>query len=292
METAVFHLLCCPVCKHGHVELQEDSGSKMGFASLLVLKCENQKCKFYEKFYSSSKIEGSQAFKVNRRIVLATKNNGISHQALPKFTCVMNMPPPVNEHSYRDHVAVVRSAAQAVRKQSMANAVKEVKTFYEPQDDGKFDIAVSRYGTWRKRGYSSSYGVVTALSTITGNVLGVEVMSKNCKECTGWRSKEGTQEFQDWWEGHQHLCEANFLGSSGSMDASGLLAIFERSVENSYYSVCYTEFLGDGDGKGHKLIVQEAVYGDKEVRKLECVGHVQKRLGSWLRSLKKRLGQI
>ena len=49
--------------------------------------------------------------------------------------------------------------------------------------------------------------------------------------------------------------------------------------------------MGDGDSKGHKLIVQEAAYGDKEVRKLECVGHVQKRLGSQLCSLKKRLGQ-
>ena len=73
------------------------------------------------------------------------------------------------------------------------------------------------------------------------------------------------------------------------MDASGLLAIFKRSDEN--YSVRYTEFLGDGDSKGRKLLVQEAVCGDKEVKKLECVGHVQKRLGSRLRSLKKRLGQ-
>ena len=61
-------------------------------------------------------------------------------------------------------------------------------------------------------------------------------MSKNCKECTGWRGKEGSQEFQDWWEGHQHLCEANYLGSSGSMDASELLAIFERSVENYLFT--------------------------------------------------------
>lgn len=73
------------------------------------------------------------------------------------------------------------------------------------------------------------------------------------------------------------------------MDASGLLAIFQRSVDN--YSVRYTEFLGDGDSKAHRLIVEEAVYGNKEVTKLECVGHVQKRLGSRLRSLKTRLGQ-
>lgn len=51
------------------------------------------------------------------------------------------------------------------------------------------------------------------------------------------------------------------------------------------------EFLRDGDSKAHKLVVQEVVYGDVSIEKLECVGHVQKRLGSCLRSLKWRLGK-
>ena len=57
--------------------------------------------------------------------------------------------------------------------------MEEVKSFYEPEQDGIFDIGVSGDVTWRKRGYSSSYGIVTALSTITGKVLNVEVMSKD-----------------------------------------------------------------------------------------------------------------
>lgn len=68
------------------------------------------------------------------------------------------------------------------------------------------------------------------------------------------------------------------------MDANGLLNIFQRSVEQ--YGLRYLEFLGDGDSRAHKMLVEEAVYGDVEVEKLECVGHVQKRLGSRLRSLK------
>jgi len=68
------------------------------------------------------------------------------------------------------------------------------------------------------------------------------------------------------------------------VDANGLLNIFQRSVEQ--YGLRYLEFLGDGDSRAHKLLVEEAVCGDVEVEKLECVGHVQKRLGSRLRSLK------
>lgn len=142
---------------------------------------------------------------------------------------------------------------------------------------------------YRRRGYTSAYGVVTALSTLTGKVMDVKIMSKECRECMVWRHREGTAEFWEWWDGHQHLCQANCFDSSGSMDASGMLSIFQRSVEA--HCLRYTEFLRDGDSKSHKLIVEQAVYGEVEVTKLECVGHVQKRLGSRLRSLKKRLGQ-
>ena len=115
------------------------------------------------------------------------------------------------------------------------------------------------------------------ISTVTGKVIDIEQKSKDCKECTEWRNNEGTQEFEDWWEGHRHLCQANHLGSPGSMEATGLLAIFQWSVES--YAVRYTEFVGDGNSKAHKLIVDEAVYGEREVTKLECIGHV---LGSCL----------
>ena len=285
---SIFELLLCPICKKNHVELEEDRERKMGFSSLLFVKCTGKKCGFIKRFYSSSRVGTSQAFEVNRRAVLASRNIGVGHQGLVKFAGTMNMPPPMNENAYRDILEAVKKAAQTVCQQSMTAAVDDAKRFYEPEEDGVFEIGISGDGTWRRRGYSSLYGIVTAISTVTGKVVDIEIMSKDCKECTVWRNKEGTQEFEDWWEGHQHLCQANHLGSSGSMDASGLLAIFERSVES--YAVCYTEFLGDGDSKAHKLIVDEAVYGEREVTKLECVGHVQKRLGSRLRSLKKRMG--
>ena len=89
--------------------------------------------------------------------------------------------------------------------------------------------------------------------------------------------------------GHQHECQANFSGSSGAMDAAGLLNIFQRSIEKHGFR--YVEFLGDGDSKAHKKLVEEKVYGEIEVETLECVGHVQKRLGSRLPSLKKRLAK-
>ena len=57
------------------------------------------------------------------------------------------------------------------------------------------------------------------------------------------------------------------------------------------FGLRYTEFLGDGDSKAFNLVTEKDVYEDVKVTKLECVGHVKKRMGSRLRSPKKRLGK-
>ena len=95
---------------------------------------------------------------------------------------------------------------------------------------------------------------------LIGKVVDYEVMSKECRECMLWKDKEGTDEFMEWWEGHQANCNANFEGSSGAMDAAGVLSIYQRSVEN--YGLQYVEFFGDGDSKSYKVLVDEAVYGN------------------------------
>ncbi|GFX90825.1 uncharacterized protein TNCV_3166561 [Trichonephila clavipes] len=65
------------------------------------------------------------------------------------------------------------------------------------------------------------------------------------------------------------------------MEVAGALSIFQRS------NVRYTKYLGDGDSKAFTSIVQNKVYGDHcSVEKLECIGHVMKRMGTRLRRLK------
>ena len=100
---------------------------------------------------------------------------------------------------------------QRLATKSVTDVAEEAKQFYEPEKDGIFNIGVSGDGNWRKHGCSSVYGVVAALSTVTGKVLDAEVMSKECRECMGWRAKEGTVEFQEWWEGHPTLLPSQSL---------------------------------------------------------------------------------
>ena len=194
----------------------------------------------------------------------------------------------MNHSAYQNTVLCLRDAAEDVACRSMKIAVDETKRLYDEYEDGIANIAVSGDGILRKRGYKSSCGIVAVISVLTGKVLDFEIMSKECRTCMLNTLQEGTDEHTEWWESRKDECHANYVGSSGSMDPTGCLRIFEQSVEK--YKVRYMEFLGDGDGKAHNELTQRRVYGDEQVTKQECVGHIQKRMGSRLRAMKKQMG--
>ncbi|GFX49662.1 uncharacterized protein TNCV_1637001 [Trichonephila clavipes] len=83
-------------------------------------------------------------------------------------------------------------------------------------------------------------------------------------------------------------CQINYHGFSAGMESERALRIFSRSLPN--YNVRYVQYLGDGDSKGFLRVQESNIYGDEfPVEKLECIGHVQKRMGARLRSLKSSL---
>jgi len=67
------------------------------------------------------------------------------------------------------------------------------------------------------------------------------------------------------------------------MEVVGILEMFMRS--EALHSVKYINYIGDGDSKTYKGIVDVKPYGNIPVVKKECIN--QKRMGSRLRALKK-----
>ena len=49
---------------------------------------------------------------------------------------------------------------------------------------GVGDVGVSVDDRWKRKGFSSTLGVVTAISVDNGKVLDVAIISKSCKCCT------------------------------------------------------------------------------------------------------------
>ncbi|GFX58573.1 uncharacterized protein TNCV_417521 [Trichonephila clavipes] len=69
------------------------------------------------------------------------------------------------------------------------------------------------------------------------------------------------------------------------MESAGILKIFQHSEIPR--NVKYANYLGDGDSKAFNTVSEGKVYrNDFEVKKLECIRHVQKQMGSRLRALR------
>jgi len=140
------------------------------------------------------------------------------------------------------------------------------------------ELTVSGDGTWKKRGYTSLFGVASLIGYYSRKIVDILIKSSYCK-CKIWSKKRNTEEYNDWSENHQNHCSANHTGSSGKMEVDAVIEMFKRSVEK--FGVQYRNYIGDGDSKTYSGILKAAPYGDKEVIKKECSeenGHTSPRL--------------
>ena len=271
--------LACSVC-YGKITFAAVDRRGLGFK--ISIKCEN--CE--EQKVNSCPLIGrmGNAYEVNRRSVLASRMVGLGCAGLRTFCGYMDLPAPISHSAHADTVRFLRVAAESVGNASMSKAALEEK---ELTPDGK--IVVSGDGSWHTPGFKSLHGVAAVLGYKTGKVLDLDVLSAHCQACTVWEPKAGTTEYEEWLEQHEPHCLLNFEGSAGNMEVQGITRIFKRSEEK--HGMKYHYYVGDGDTKTFQHLLQESPYEDVVVEKKECVGHVQKRMGTRLRGLKKEWGR-
>ena len=141
-------------------------------------------------------------------------------------------------------------------------------------------------GTWKKRGFKSNYGVTTLIGYYSGKVIDLKTKSSYCQGCNYWKNKTRTEEFRKQFEYHEDECQKNHESSSGKMEVDAMTEMFSTSQEK--FGVKYGNDIGNGDSKTFKAILELETYGDElPVVKSECIGHVEQRMGSRLRSIRK-----
>ncbi|GFY00915.1 CCHC-type domain-containing protein [Trichonephila clavipes] len=253
-----FAIVCCPDCYSQGLELIEDSVS--GLCSHMNLKCKN--CSFFKGFPTTEKMKGSCL--INSSIVLGLRIIGKGFSAGKKLCAFLGLP-FLSKLAFRNQERKLLKATERVAQENINSALSEI------QGSNSFTkCGISIDGTWQRRGYSSLNGCVSAISVDTGKILDIEVMTQYCHICAKGNSQSS-----------KHVC-SNYKGSAGNMEVVGAYRIFERS---NVRNVQYNEYYGDGDSKGYESV--KNFYGINTVTKLECIGHVQKRVGRRLRQLKK-----
>lgn len=163
---------------------------------------------------------------------------------------------------------------------SMVNNALKVRD-ENANDDGECGISID--GTWQKKGHTSHNGAVTVISLDSKKCLDAEVLSDRCQQSQKWEQKRTDPKYSEWKA--THICKINHTGSANSMETVGAVQVFERSLATR--GLKYKDMLRNGDSSTYNTIVEKKPYGDDCIsNKLECIGHVQKRVGSRLRKVK------
>lgn len=258
----------CRVCKHS---LTISSETISGLACKIKILCPS--CSASADMINSDKlvIQGENdsqknIYDINARLVYGLRCVGRGQTSAKTLCGIMNLPPPPGRyHEYELHLGSVMSS---VCKKSMKDAVEEAVDRTNSRD-----LCVAIDGSWQRRGHTSLNGIVSMTSVETGKVIDISVLSKYCL-CP-----------QKSINIHLDGCKANYIGTSGGMEVAGALEMFQRS--QNQYNVRYIDYLGDGDSKAFQAVCNAQPYGpDIEIKKLECIGHVEKRMGTRLRNLK------
>lgn len=223
-------------------------------------------CGFEAKSKNSSNLPNSKKTDINVRTAYAFRCIGKGEESAKLLFGIMNLPKPP---AFKYYTELLSKTTKEVCSSLMKDAVEECVI----ENDGDRDITVIFDGSWQKRGYSSLNGVVSAIAANTGKVIDVKIFSKFCR-CPNRLNNE-----------HGNNCIANYSGVSGGMEVKGVLTMFRESQPK--FNVRYKNYLGDGDSASYPSVVADQPYGPTfSIEKLECVGHVQKRMGSRLRKLK------
>ena len=125
------------------------------------------------------------------------------------------------------------------------------------------------------------------ISVETGEILDSQVKSLSCMTCS--KHDSSSPDFEKWYSSHKEVCDINHSGSSSSMETEAAIEMFLRSIDK--HELMYSTFVGDGDSDCFGSVKEACEKFSHEyiVVKEECIGHVQKRLGSALREYKRKM---
>lgn len=109
------------------------------------------------------------------------------------------------------------------------------------------------------------YRIITLIGWLTGKIINISVKSKYCKSCEFWKKKENTSEYEEWINSHKDECSINHEGSAGKMEVNAVVEMF--SCSESLHGLKYCNYVGDGDSKTFKRILDAQPYENFVVHK-------------------------
>lgn len=274
---AISNLVMCKTCKK-NVTFNQASPRGLGFKVAVMCECGVS--------YINSGPMIENAFEINRRLVAVMRLLGIGINGINLFCGLMDFASKFYHQTFAGCFTNLWTAAESVCKISLQRAVEEEKKQTLEKENSETNLTVSGDGTWKKRGHTSRFGVVTLAGKYSKKIIDSCVKSTYCQSCVYWKNKKDSdpEAYEEWLSLHEDDCDINHKGSASKMEVDSVKDMFGRSI--SEYGVKYSRYIGDGDSATYKGLLDLNPY-DIPIEKLECYLHVKKRMGSRCRSLKK-----
>ena len=165
------------VCKSS-LALRESLVSRRRIVSKQVI-C----CTVCDKKAAISDPYAPDAKQLNGRSVMAMRAIGRGQTSLQSFCGLMDILPPVAAPSYKQHNKQLAQHSMEVATSNMLAASAHLHHLHGAKSTDIIDIAVTCDGTWSKRGFTATHGVVAVIAWETGQVLDFEIKSKLCSVC-------------------------------------------------------------------------------------------------------------
>ena len=238
-------------------------------------------CLYSYTFFISKQINlpkktkgGQKLYSMNVRAIYGCRQVGTGHEHLKKSCCYLNMPEPMLSKHYQKFSLKLKEFAKRVAEKSMSMATSKLRGAADSST-----VGVSVDGIRQPKSFKSLNGAITNISIDSRKALDTAILSKSCNGCTRTQTiNEKDPNAYDKWNA-AHNCSLNYKGSSPAMGKVGAEKLFKQSVTKQ--SLHYTSFYDDSDSKAFPAV--ENAYGlEKPVKKYECIGHYQKRVGAHL----------
>lgn len=160
------------VCKHCNGKITFLQSNERGVGFKLLMKCE---CDSAKTINSSPMIKN--AYKINRRLVFTLRILGIGGEGFDKFCGFMDVGNGIGNEGYQSCVNHIHVAASEVSETIFKNAIDEEKQLNAMHGNLEDHLTVSGDGTWKKRGFSSLFGVSTIIGQYSKKAVDAIVKS-------------------------------------------------------------------------------------------------------------------
>jgi len=176
----VFNFLSlCLKCKScdGDVKFTRMCERGLGFNLLLTCSCKNQR-----RVPSSPLVNTS--YEINRRLMFVMRLLGLGMHSINTFCSLMELSDGFGKSTYYAFITNLVEASKSTFEMIQRKAVDEEKNLNANAGNVETHLSVSGDGSWKRRGFSSLFGVTTLIGKYTHKVIDFLVKSSFCQSCS------------------------------------------------------------------------------------------------------------